>query len=106
MVKRMTQWHPREGIDETEALRYWKDEHARLVERVPGVRRYVQNRCITGPREAERPYAGLGEVWFDTLEDAERGLASPEWNAVIEDASTFMDLERVTAAWVEQQLDT
>jgi uncharacterized protein (TIGR02118 family) len=48
-------------------------------------------------------FAGLGELWFDSLEAAEAALATPEWQAVLEDASTFMDLEQVTAAWAEEQ---
>ena len=33
---------------------------------------------------------------------AEAALATPEWKAVIDDASTFMDLDRVSAAWAEE----
>jgi hypothetical protein len=28
--------------------------------------------------------------------------ATPEWRAVLDDAATFMDMERVTAGWVEE----
>jgi hypothetical protein len=38
----------------------------------------------------------------DSIATAEAALATPEWRAVIEDAATFMDLDRVTAAWVEE----
>jgi EthD domain-containing protein len=43
--------------------------------------------------------AGLGELWLDTLEEANAALASPEWRDVIADAATFMDFDRVDAAW-------
>ncbi len=59
----MTQWRPHVGIGTDEALRYWKDEHAALVAKVPGVQRYVQNHCTAGPDRVE-PHAGLGELWF------------------------------------------
>ena len=31
MVKRLTQWHPREGLGRDEALRYWTEQHAKLL---------------------------------------------------------------------------
>ncbi len=102
MIKRLTLWWPRQGVSVDTALAHWRDVHARLVEEVPGVRRYVQDRCTTGPDGTAPRYAGVGELWFDSVEAAKAALSTPEWHAVLEDASTFMDLERVTAAWVEE----
>ncbi len=42
-----------------DALTRWP---APLIERVPGVRRYVQNHCVPVRDGAEPPYAGLGEA--------------------------------------------
>ena len=72
------------------------------MRQVPGVRRYVQNVCAPGPDGSDPPYAGLGELSFETLEDAHAALDSAEWQAVIEDASEFMDLDHVTAAWATE----
>jgi uncharacterized protein (TIGR02118 family) len=83
------------------ALDYWRESHAQLVERVPGVERYVQDYCATGPDVASRPNRCRRAV-VDSIATAEAALATPEWRAVIEDAATFMDLDRVTAAWVEE----
>ena len=69
---------------------------------VPGVRRYVQNHCLTTVDGVEPPYTGLGEVWFDSRESIEAALSSSEWSSVIEDAGTFMDLGSVSAAWAEE----
>jgi hypothetical protein len=41
-------------------------------------------------------------MWFDDIETAKASLETPEWRAVIEDASTFMALDHITAAWVEE----
>jgi uncharacterized protein (TIGR02118 family) len=95
-------WQAREGVNREAALAYWRETHVRLVEQVPGVKRYVQDHCATGPDGSEAPYAGVGELWFDSIESAKTALATSEWRAVIEDASTFMDLDRVTAAWAEE----
>ena len=102
MIKRLTQWQPRDGITREEALSYWKNEHAPLLERVPGVKRYVQNHCMDGPAGEEPPYAGLGEVWFESRSAAERATSSEEWQAVLADAATFMNIEQISAAWAEE----
>jgi uncharacterized protein (TIGR02118 family) len=102
VVKRLTQWVPLAGISLDDAVRHWRTDHVALVRDVPGVRRYVQNVCRPGPDGSEPPYAGLGELWFETFEDAAAALDSPEWRAVIDDARGFMELSAVTAAWADE----
>ena len=102
MVKRLTQWHPREGLSHDDALRYWTEQHAKLLVDVPGLRGYVQNVCTLAPDGSDPPYSGLGEVWFDSVQAAEEASGSAEWAAVIEDARTFMDFSRLVVAWAEE----
>lgn len=102
MIKRLTMWHARAGVSREEALRHWRNEHADLVRRVPGLRGYVQDHCVTSPEGGELPYTGLGEVWFDSFESAATATKTPEWSAVIADADRFMDLGTVVAAWAEE----
>lgn len=97
-------WQVRQGVSREAALEYWRTSHVRLVEQVPGVKRYVQDHCIVGPDGSEPPYVGVGELWFEGVETAKTALVTPEWRAVIEDASTFMDLDHVTAVWAEEHL--
>lgn len=102
VVKRLTQWVPRPGVEGNEAMRRWRTSHVSLVSQVPGVMRYVQNVCTPGPDGTDPPYAGLGELSFETLEDAHAALGTAEWQAVIDDASEFMDLDHVAAAWATE----
>lgn len=102
MIKRLTMWHARQGVPRDEALHHWRTEHAELVRQVPGLRRYVQDHCIDSPEGGNIPYTGLGEVWFDDFDAAARATSTAEWKAVIADARTFMDLERVVAAWATE----
>ncbi|RAM36120.1 EthD domain-containing protein [Arthrobacter globiformis] len=53
-------------------------------------------------RWGNRPYAGLGEVWFETREAAAAGRQSPEWSAVVADAREFMDMPTIVVAWAEE----
>lgn len=102
MIKRLTMWHARSGVPHEEALQHWRTEHAELVRKVPGLRRYVQDHCIHSPEGGAIPYTGLGEVWFDSFEAAASATATAEWAAVIADAGKFMDLERIVAAWATE----
>jgi uncharacterized protein (TIGR02118 family) len=95
-------WRPSEGVSREEALTYWRDKHPRLVERVPGVERYVQDHCLVGPDGKEPQYAGIGELWFASVDAAKRALATPEWQSVLDDAGTFMDLGAESALWAEE----
>ena len=104
VVRRLTQWHARPGVDREEAVRYWTQEHARLVERVPSLQRYVQHVAVVDPDGSEPPYAGLGEAAFASVEDAARATESDEWAAVIADARTFMDFERLVVGWAASRV--
>lgn len=102
MIKRLTMWHAKEGVSREEALQRWRNEHAELVSAVPGLRGYVQDHCTESPEGGDIAYTGLGEVWFDSFEAAAKATQTPEWSAVIADASTFMDLNTVIAAWADE----
>jgi uncharacterized protein (TIGR02118 family) len=103
MIVRLTQWQPRDAIGRADALAAW-ERHAGVVERVPGLRRYVQHHVTAGPDGTEPPYAGLGEVWFDDETSARAALASGEWSAVVDDANRFMDGGSIVVAWSDRGL--
>ena len=100
MVKRLTEWHPREGLSRDEALRYWTEQHAKLV---VDVRDFggMSKTSYSLQMAASHRMPGLGEVWFDSVQAA-GDAESAEWAAVIEDARTFMDFSRLVVAWAEE----
>lgn len=102
MIKRLTMWHAKEGVSREEAFRYWRNEHAELVGAVPGLQGYVQDHCTESPEGGGIPYTGLGEVWIDSFEAAATATQTSEWSAVISDASTFMNLDTIVAAWADE----
>jgi uncharacterized protein (TIGR02118 family) len=63
----------------------------------------VQNHCIESARgHAQPPFLGIGELWFESRELADRALATPEWKVAMADAATFMDMDCVVAGWAEE----
>jgi uncharacterized protein (TIGR02118 family) len=98
----------REGMTRDEFQRYWRNEHAALVEHhaeVLRIRRYVQTHAVdtdadealAGSRGSEpRHYDGVAELWWDGIEDLLAASTSDEGqiaaNALLEDERRFIDL--------------
>lgn len=40
-------------------------------------------------------------MWFDDPDAARTAMSTPEWTAVVEDARTFMDFDRLLTVWAE-----
>jgi len=93
MVKLVAVIRKREETMPDEFLRYWREVHAPIVARLPGLRRYVISPAIG--RGAGPEYDGIAELWFDDRESLERALASPEWQAVVADTPLFVDAESI-----------
>lgn len=72
-----------------EFYHHWKTVHSDLARRVPGLRKYVIN-PIDRTLYPDAPVDGFAEVWFDSLEAAERAWASPEGVATFADVANFI----------------
>jgi uncharacterized protein (TIGR02118 family) len=98
----------RPGMTRDEFQRYWREEHARLVERhaeVLRIRRYVQTHAratdaddaIAGARGSETgQYDVAAELWWDSVEDLLAASSSEQGQiaaaALLEDERRFIDL--------------
>jgi uncharacterized protein (TIGR02118 family) len=102
-----------------EFQRYWCEQHGPLVRQhaeALRMRRYVQSHTLDVPandalrqsRGTGMPYDGAAEVWWESLEDLTAALSTAEGRqadrALREDESRFIDLERSTACFVEEQV--
>jgi len=45
---------------------HWQQRHPTFVNRLPGLRRYVQNPALPHPRRTW-PWDGMAELWFDDV---------------------------------------
>lgn len=72
---------------------YWRTQHAEIVYRMPGIRRYVQSHTLTsGYRNRTPACDGVAELTFDNS-DALRALAdSSSLSDTRADHAKFMDL--------------
>jgi uncharacterized protein (TIGR02118 family) len=68
------------------------EQHTSIVEKLPGLRAWRQNHVASAPGE---PICdGIGELWFESHAAMEAALGSPEMAAAVEDAKSFLDMER------------
>ncbi len=101
-------------LSREEFQRYWYETHGPLVRRhakALRIRRYVQlhtlddpiNAALQASRGAEEPYDGVAELWWESREDLEQALATPEaqqaGRELLEDERRFIDLGR-SALWL------
>lgn len=82
-----------------ETFRYeWREEHARLVKRVAGVRGYRQNLIVhrevpkgTVVNYERLPIDGIVELWFDSPASLDAAFASPQGVTLMSHAREFID---------------
>jgi uncharacterized protein (TIGR02118 family) len=93
------------GLSVEAFQRYWRETHAPIAARIPGVRRYVQCHTLPELYENERApaYDGAAELWFDDLGAMRAAFASPEVAAAREDERNFIDHSKVALFVTEEK---
>jgi uncharacterized protein (TIGR02118 family) len=102
MVKAVYILYKRPDMDHQEFRRYWKDVHGPIAAKMPGLRKYVQNHVLPGAVPGQQPCDGIAELWFDSPEAMQAGLASPEGAATMADIPNFLDGARSGMIVVEE----
>ena len=102
MIKMVFLVHRRSDMNAEEFSRYWRENHAPISAKLPGLRKYIQNHAIAAPDGNPPPYDGFAELWFDDLDALEQAMASPEGQAVVADTENFIDLERMLTFGVNE----
>lgn len=92
----------RPGTTREQCLEAWAGErHTSIVQKLPGLTAWRQNHVASAPDGAICD--GIGELWFESPEAMEAALASPEMAAAVEDAKSFLDMERTGMVIVEEK---
>ena len=63
---------------------WWLQEHANLVKKWPGLKKYAINLATSG----DQRYDGIAEVWFEKKEDMERVFSTPEGQTARQSATS------------------
>ena len=98
MLKMVFLAYRKAGMDTEEFQRYWREVHAPIASKIPGLAKYVQNHSTPGPDGANPACDGVAEMWFQDATSFE----TPEFEATVADTANFLDPERSTGFSVDE----
>jgi uncharacterized protein (TIGR02118 family) len=96
MFKLYAFWTAPKEEDAAEFDRQYRERHAALTAKIPGMRRFVTSRTDVGLEGGEPAFFRVAEMIFDSREELERAEHSDEWRALREDAGGLIERFGVT----------
>ncbi len=76
--------------EEPEAFEeYYANEHLPLAAKIPNVQRFEAGRVSAADEESQPPYHRIAELWFESAEQMQEALSSPEGEAATGDILNF-----------------
>lgn len=92
MVKMVIFFKRKPGLSVEAFQSHWREAHAGLIVKLPGIRRYVQSHTLASSyRKGEPAYDGVAESYFDDTQAMKALAKSPEYAAVLADEPDFID---------------
>jgi uncharacterized protein (TIGR02118 family) len=93
MVKLVACLKRKPGVSMEKFQSHWRTQHAEIVVRQAGLRRYVQNHVLPESYANGEPrFDGVAEAWFDDVDAMRRLAPSAEYRAVRDDEPSFLDV--------------
>jgi len=102
MIKVVAVLYKRSDMSREEFVRYWREVHAPLAERMEGVRRYVINPTLEAFAMGEPSFDGVAELWFEDAAAARAAFASPVGIATTQDVAKFARAEKTQIVIAEE----
>ena len=94
------------GLSVADFQKHWREVHAPIVPKTPGLRRYVQCHVAPETYESDTPpvFDGVAELDWASMADFERGWNSDEMQVeqIQGDVPNFIDLENTVGLLVEE----
>jgi uncharacterized protein (TIGR02118 family) len=81
-----------------------RNEHGPMAERIPGLRRYVQNHVVPDPSRAHPGWDAIVELYWDDWAAMETAWRSPQGQAATKHLAEFADLSRSTWSVVNEEV--
>ncbi len=69
--------------------RHYAETHTPLAQKIPHLRRFEAGRVLGTPDGSPAPFYYMAELSFDTPDDLEAALATPEGQAAAADVASF-----------------
>ena len=100
MIKRVSLVRRKPGMSREAFLAHWMGPHADIVRQLPGLRG-LRFGVVQQWAPADAAWDGVGELWFDSIGDAERAFATEPFAAQLR-ADRAIFLGEAQAAFVEE----
>lgn len=68
---------------------YYANTHLPLAAKISGVKQFEASRVAGAPDGSAPPYYRIAELWFDSQEDLQAAMASPEGQETTADIGNF-----------------
>jgi uncharacterized protein (TIGR02118 family) len=91
-VKTMALLGRKPGMSFDQFCTYWRDTHAPLASKVPGVTRYVQRHIVPDGGEPDNEFGidGIAILEYESQEAMEQGWATEAGQAALADVPNFL----------------
>jgi uncharacterized protein (TIGR02118 family) len=104
MIKFMVVLYRRNDISAEEFAANLRNIHGPMAERIPGLRRYVQNHVTSDPSRKHPGWDAIVELYWDNRESMEAAWRSPEGRTATKHLEEFVDLAKSTWAIVDEEV--
>jgi uncharacterized protein (TIGR02118 family) len=104
MVKFIVVLYRRPDVSPEEFHRNLRQEHGAMAERLPGLRRYVQNHVAPDPSRRHPGWDAVVELFWDDWAAMEAAWRSPEGQRATGHLAEFVDLSRSTWSMVSEEV--
>ena len=94
MIKFAVVLYRRPGLPLARFRRVLRNEHARMAEALPGLRRYVQNHVVHDPKRRRPAWDAIVELYWRDRRAMEKAWRSSEGQRATAHLATFADLAR------------
>jgi uncharacterized protein (TIGR02118 family) len=81
-----------------------RKDHGPMAERLPGLRRYVQNHVTDDPTRKHPGWDAIVELYWDDWPTMEAAWLTPEGQAATNHLVEFVDLNRSTWSVVKEEI--
>src|SRR5216684_4384304 len=104
MVKFMVVLCRKEDLSVEEFAAKLRTIHGPMAERIPGLRRYVQNHVASDRSRKHPGWDAIVELYWDDRASMEAAWRSPEGEAATKHLEEFADLSKSTWAIVDEEV--
>ncbi len=104
MCKMIVVLYRRKDFTRPQFLKYLRDVHGPMAERITGLIAYRQNHVIDDASRHDPGWDAVIELWWNSRDEMEAAWRTAEGEAATADLNAFADLERTSWSIVDEHI--